>query len=149
MFSTLKRTYRLMKCRISISLAASAHILVAKLQNTFKCFVFSYIKTAFGKSAQTNICGWVFFICSQNRHYIIKIELIHFVSHRQSKKKSTFSCLRIHLSYLFNLEKKDHKRNQVKSVFTVTMLDHLLRQQIETTSSFDRTCETISVQNGF
>lgn len=73
--STLKRTYRLRKCRISIALTVPAHLLVAKLQNTFELFGFSYMKTVFGESVQTNIYGLEVFICWQNRHYIMRSNL--------------------------------------------------------------------------
>lgn len=49
---------RVMKCRTSISLTVPAHLLVAKLQNTFKFGGVSYMKAFFWGNVQTNICGW-------------------------------------------------------------------------------------------
>lgn len=54
---------RIMKCRISISLTVPAHLLVAKVQNTFEFLGFSHMKTSFGENVQTNTRGWqIFFV---------------------------------------------------------------------------------------
>lgn len=54
---------RIMKCRISIPPTVPAHHLVAKVQNTFEFWGFSYMKTSSRENVQTNICGWeIFFV---------------------------------------------------------------------------------------